>query len=48
MLDDGPSQLYDALAKILGLDDLVQAQDALTDARSIREKAAEGRREGEE
>ncbi|HEX9187740.1 MAG TPA: hypothetical protein VGB87_11735, partial [Vicinamibacteria bacterium] len=39
MLDEGPSKLYDALAKILGLDDLVKAQDALQQERSTREKA---------
>jgi DNA repair exonuclease SbcCD ATPase subunit len=38
MLDQGPSQLYDALANILGLEDLVRAQNALTEARSSREK----------
>ncbi len=30
MLDEGPSKLYDALSKVLGLDDLVDAQTALT------------------
>jgi predicted ATPase len=39
MLDEGPSRLYDALASILGLDDLVAAQEALADARKAREKA---------
>ena len=38
MLDAGPSQLYDALAKILGLDDLVDAQDALQKERNSRDK----------
>ena len=38
MLDGGPSQLYDALAKILGLDDLVRAQNALKEACSTRDK----------
>jgi predicted ATPase len=39
MLDEGPSRLYDALASILGLDDLVEAQERLGDARKSREKA---------
>ncbi len=39
MLDEGPSRLYDALSAILGLDDLVAAQDRLKDARAFREKA---------
>jgi predicted ATPase len=38
MLDEGPSKLFDALAKILGLDDLVGAQNALADERKSREK----------
>ena len=42
MLDEGPSKLYDALATILGLDELVDAQDALQKARNAREKAHEG------
>jgi recombinational DNA repair ATPase RecF len=39
LLDEGPSKLYDALASILGLDDLVQAQTALRQARTDRERA---------
>ncbi len=39
MLDEGPSKLYDALSAILGLDDLVGAQEILKDARTSREKA---------
>jgi hypothetical protein len=39
MLDEGPSKLYDALAKILGIDDLVQASEALQQERTNREKA---------
>ena len=38
MLDEGPSKLYDALSLMLGLDDLVQAQTALADARKDRQK----------
>ena len=38
MLDEGPSKLYDALSLMLGLDDLVQAQSALADARKNRQK----------
>jgi recombinational DNA repair ATPase RecF len=38
MLDEGPSRLYDALASILGLDDLVAAQERLGNARKAREK----------
>jgi recombinational DNA repair ATPase RecF len=38
LLDEGPSKLYDALSSILGLEDLVEAQRALADARRAREK----------
>jgi hypothetical protein len=37
--DEGPSKLYDALSKVLGLDALVDAQTALQQARSARDKA---------
>jgi energy-coupling factor transporter ATP-binding protein EcfA2 len=39
LLDEGPSKLYDALSSILGLEDLVEAQRALQEARRTREKA---------
>ena len=39
LLDEGPSKLYDALSKVLGLDALVDAQTALQQARSARDKA---------
>src|SRR5499427_3689997 len=39
LLDEGPSKLYDALSSILGLEDLVLALGALTEARRSREKA---------
>ena len=39
MLDEGPSKLYDALAKVLGLDALVDAQATLQQARTTRDKA---------
>jgi energy-coupling factor transporter ATP-binding protein EcfA2 len=39
MLDEGPSKLYDALSIVLGLEDLVTAQDALGKARLARQKA---------
>jgi energy-coupling factor transporter ATP-binding protein EcfA2 len=39
LLDEGPSKLYDALSSILGLEDLVEAQAALQEARRSREKA---------
>jgi DNA repair exonuclease SbcCD ATPase subunit len=39
MLEEGPSKLFDALASILGLDELVAAADALKDARSSRKKS---------
>ena len=39
MLEEGPSKLFDALASILGLEDLVAAADALKEARSSRNKA---------
>ena len=38
LLDEGPSRLYDALSSILGLEDLVEAQGALQEARRSREK----------
>ena len=39
MLDEGPSKLYDALSKVLGLDALVDAQATLQQARATRDKA---------
>lgn len=39
MLDEGPAKLFDALASILGLEDLVAAADALKAARLERERA---------
>jgi DNA repair exonuclease SbcCD ATPase subunit len=36
MLEEGPSKLYDALASILGLEEIVQAAGALGDARKTR------------
>jgi recombinational DNA repair ATPase RecF len=39
LLDEGPSKLYDALSSILGLEELVEAQAALQEARRSREKA---------
>ncbi len=36
MLEEGPSKLYDALASILGLEELVQAGDDLAEARKSR------------
>ncbi|MFA5910375.1 MAG: AAA family ATPase [Vicinamibacterales bacterium] len=38
MLDEGPSKLYDALSLVLGLEDLVNAQNALAEARLARQK----------
>lgn len=38
MLDEGPSKLYDALSLVLGLEDLVNAQTVLADARLARQK----------
>jgi energy-coupling factor transporter ATP-binding protein EcfA2 len=46
LLDEGPSKLYDALSSILGLEDLVQAQGALQEARRSREKAIKDATEG--
>ena len=40
LLDEGPSKLYDALSSILGLEDLVEAQRTLQEARRSREKAS--------
>jgi ABC-type Mn2+/Zn2+ transport system ATPase subunit len=39
MLDEGPAKLYDALSVVLGLEDLVTAQDALAKSRLNRQKA---------
>src|SRR5262245_35095786 len=39
MLEEGPSKLSDALASILGLEDLVASAEALNEARSGRSKA---------
>ena len=39
MLDEGPSKLYDALSLVLGLEDLVNAQTALAEARLARQKS---------
>ncbi len=36
MLEEGPSKLYDALASILGLEELVQAGEDLAEARKNR------------
>ncbi|HEY3176411.1 MAG TPA: AAA family ATPase, partial [Candidatus Polarisedimenticolia bacterium] len=46
LLDEGPSKLYDALSAILGLEDLVEAQGALQEARRSREKALKDATEG--
>jgi len=46
LLDEGPSKLYDALSSILGLEDLVEAQAALQEARRGREKALKDAAEG--
>ena len=40
MLDEAPSRLYDAMAGILGLDDLVSAERCLAEERRAREKAS--------
>src|SRR5439155_10655497 len=42
MLDEGPSRLYDGLAAILGLEELVEAQKRLADARLAREREHRG------
>jgi recombinational DNA repair ATPase RecF len=39
LLEEGPSKLYDALSSILGLEELVEGQTALQQARLAREKA---------
>jgi energy-coupling factor transporter ATP-binding protein EcfA2 len=39
MLDEGPTRLHDAVASVLGLDELTAAKKALRDARLSREKA---------
>src|SRR5437868_9637187 len=38
MLEEGPSRLFDALASILGLEDLIDAADALKETRASRTK----------
>src|SRR5256712_9524623 len=45
-LDEGPSKVSDALSSILGLEDLVEAQGALQEARRSREKALKDATEG--
>ncbi len=48
MLDEGPSKLYDALSLALGLENLVDGQEALAKSRLERQKtldAADGERE---
>jgi DNA repair exonuclease SbcCD ATPase subunit len=39
MLEEGPSKLFDALASILGLEELVEAADSLAEARKSRSNA---------
>jgi ABC-type Mn2+/Zn2+ transport system ATPase subunit len=39
MLDEGPSKLYDALSLVLGLEDLVNAQSALSQSRLDRQRS---------
>jgi len=39
MLEEGPSRLFDALASILGLEDLIAASDSLQETRVSRTKA---------
>lgn len=39
MLDEGPTKLHDAVASVLGLDDLTAAEKTLRDARLVRAKA---------
>ncbi len=49
MLDEGPSKLYDALSVVLGLEEIVSAQNVLAKARTERQKAlklAETERDG--
>jgi energy-coupling factor transporter ATP-binding protein EcfA2 len=41
MLDEGPSKLYDALSLVLGLEELVNAQTALSKSRLDRQNAFE-------
>ena len=41
MLDEGPSKLYDTMARILGLDDLVEAAELLRQERLARKKVAD-------
>lgn len=42
MLDEGPSKLYDALSLVLGLEDLVAAQNHLAKSRTTRQAALDG------
>ena len=38
LLDEGPSKLFDAVALVLGLDELTTAEETLRQARLVREK----------
>lgn len=46
MLDEGPSKLYDAIATVLGLEELVDAQKLLAAARLERTKALDAAKAG--
>src|SRR3954471_10740222 len=46
LLEEGPSKLYDALSKVLGLEDLVAVQARLAAARKARQELVEAASEG--
>ncbi len=48
MLDEGPSKLYDALSTVLGLEELVTAQEALAKSRLERQRPLDEAKEGRE
>ena len=46
LLEEGPSKLYDALSKVLGLEDLVGVQTMLANARKTRQEIVDAANEG--
>jgi recombinational DNA repair ATPase RecF len=46
LLEEGPSKLYDALSKVLGLEELVAVQAVLADARKARQEILDTASEG--
>jgi hypothetical protein len=46
LLEEGPSKLYDALSKVLGLEDLVGVQTMLANARKARQEIVDAANDG--